>query len=293
MSSCHIICHASHQGVCYKGGFCHAYYSRFIVSHDVFSYVWSICLPQRTHIYSDCICLVFLHCVSSNVSSICLSRKTQSHIGCIYSTFLHRAFAYSLLRPIACDEAKLHWLHLWDFFPPCILICIPGNPGLMQTSHPQLVSHEVLWLKWFSKNQYQHHWSSSLHEEWATHWAVCTVVSEAVDNNNSLQQVEVLRHASFIICIITIINIIIIMTIMTIIIHPQLSLDCPNLIYTPAKLTSKLFGLTKLWDDHLAVDQLTIDFFIQTCQLILSSTLHLCHSGKAAKLLGAGCWHKK
>ena len=85
-----------------------------------FSYVSSICLPEKRHNHTGCICLVFLQCVFSNVSSnpmlrgcivtsiafvwlfpMCIFKcfkwawitHRQIHTGCICLTFLHCVFS--------------------------------------------------------------------------------------------------------------------------------------------------------------------------------------------------------
>ena len=68
------------------------------------------------------ICFTFLHCVFSNVSLNCMHEKRHSHIGCICLTVLHCVF--SNVSSNGMPAMKLHWLHLFDFSPLWVFICV-------------------------------------------------------------------------------------------------------------------------------------------------------------------------
>ena len=105
----------------------------------VFTNVFINVLPERVHNHIGCICFVCLLCVFPNVSSnhlpekgkftlvafacIRLHKWLHIHIGCNCITFLHHAFQMSP----QIDDAKSHWLHLFDFSPLCICKHLPDK----------------------------------------------------------------------------------------------------------------------------------------------------------------------
>ena len=70
--------------------------------------------------HASCICLIFLHCVFSNASSNCLHQRMQSHTGCICLIFSPLCVFKCVLKLLASEDAKSHWLHLFDFSPLCV-----------------------------------------------------------------------------------------------------------------------------------------------------------------------------
>ena len=67
-------------------------------------------LLLRMHIHIVCTCLAFLHCVFSNVSSNHLPVSMHIHTGYISPLCLFKC----LLKLLTCEDAKSHWLHLFD-----------------------------------------------------------------------------------------------------------------------------------------------------------------------------------
>ena len=101
----------------------HTSYICLTCLHHGFSNVSSNRLPERMHNHTGCICLTFLHCAFSNVSSKHLDHSMHNRIGCICLTFLQCVFKW-VLKVSAREDAKSHWLHLFDFSPLCFFKCL-------------------------------------------------------------------------------------------------------------------------------------------------------------------------
>ena len=80
------------------------------------------CVFRRNHV-TGYICLLFVFCVSRNASSNCLPGRMKSHSGCILFGFSPLCVFKCTLKLYARTDAKLHWLHLFDFSPMCFQMC--------------------------------------------------------------------------------------------------------------------------------------------------------------------------
>ena len=82
-----------------------------------FSYVLSNCLPEWLRSCTGCICKVFPHCVFSSELSNWLQSGMHNHrVGTFLS--LHHCV-------LSNGPLKLHWLHLFIFFPIMYLHMFP------------------------------------------------------------------------------------------------------------------------------------------------------------------------
>ena len=80
----------------------------------------SVHLDQSKYLYIGCICFTFLHCAFQMCSLACLRWCKVTLVACIGLSPL--CVIKCCLKPSAQEEAKSHWLHLFDFSPLCVCI---------------------------------------------------------------------------------------------------------------------------------------------------------------------------
>ena len=102
-------------------------------SHDYhrrFKATFISILPSFTIIYIRFpVNIVKLKHASSCVLSVDLPQRMQNHIGCICLFFSPLCVFKCLLKFPAREDAKLHWLYLFNFSPLCVIKCVLKLPA--------------------------------------------------------------------------------------------------------------------------------------------------------------------
>ena len=86
-------------------------------------------LLGKMHSHFGCIYLAFPHYVLKNVSSNGLPERMQSHTDITFVWLFSTVRFKCLLKLPSREDAKSHWLHLFDFSPLCVFECVLKLPA--------------------------------------------------------------------------------------------------------------------------------------------------------------------